>query len=249
MKVLIVEDEWAAVKQLKTLLKKHLPQAQIVEELDAVDETVKWFEEGNRPDLAFFDIEIADGRSFQIFKETHVPCPVIFATAYDQFMMDAFESNGVAYLLKPINEAKFQAAVQKFTMLTHAQIESITQSEPVHPTNSEPPKRFLSRVADRLIPVSFKDIAWAEVSGKQVLVKTWQNECYPLDLTLDELEQNLPLEDFFRLNRRIISHLNAIEHIYQHLGGKLKVELVPACEEEIFVSREKAGKFKAWLGG
>lgn len=247
MRILIVEDEWAAVKQLKALLTKHLPESQVVSEQDSISETVAWLEQHPSPDLAFFDIEIADGQSLSIFRQTEVRCPVIFVTAYDQYMLEAFETNGIAYLLKPVEEARFVAALRKYTQLQSPQ-KTILEQFAV-PDNRQQPGRFLARVADRLVPVMVQDLAWATVSGRQVQAVCWDGRKLPLDFSLDELENKLPGDTFFRLNRKVIAHLEAIQHIYLHLGGKLKISLQPEAEDEIYVSREKAGKFKQWLGG
>ena len=119
MKVLIIEDEPAAARQLKRMIKSAVPAVQFLATLDSVDKTIEWFEQNISPDLAFFDIQLSDGLSFDIFQQTTIKSPVIFTTAYDQYSLKAFKVNSVDYLLKPIDPEELTKAMNKYKEIFH----------------------------------------------------------------------------------------------------------------------------------
>jgi len=114
MNILIIEDEYHAVKYLSGLIKQVIPNAQIVESIDSISDAVDWFNNNAAPDLIFMDIQLADGLSFSIFNKVKVTAPVIFTTAFDQYTLRAFKTNSVDYLLKPIDEQELKQAVDKY---------------------------------------------------------------------------------------------------------------------------------------
>ena len=120
MKALIIEDEKAAVRNLKALLKEVAPQMEVIDVLDSVTESVAWFEANPAPDLVFMDIHLADGSSFEIFEHVRITAPIIFTTAYDEYALKAFKVNSVDYLLKPIGLADLRQALAKLEELHHA---------------------------------------------------------------------------------------------------------------------------------
>ena len=120
MKLLIIEDETAAAQNLRSILKSVTPEAEVVETIDTVVDSVEWFENNPMPDLVFMDIHLSDGESFKIFEKVDITCSVVFTTAYDQYALKAFEVNSIDYLLKPINEQSVRRAVDKWLTLTGA---------------------------------------------------------------------------------------------------------------------------------
>ena len=111
----------------------------------------------------------------------------------------------------------------------------------------KPKQRFLISKGDSLIPVNTSDIAYIYTEDKAVMIKTLDGISYFISYSLDELEQQLDEEVFFRLNRQIIANLSAINKISNYFNGKLKIDLKPSYSGEVIVSRSKAPLFKSWL--
>ena len=121
MKVLIVEDETAAARNLKALLSQVEPEADVAGITESIEDTVEWLGKHPMPDLVFMDIHIADGESFRIFDLVDIEAPIIFTTAYDQYALDAFKVNSIDYLLKPLKEADLKRAVDKWRRINNVE--------------------------------------------------------------------------------------------------------------------------------
>lgn len=251
MRILIFEDEIPAAKRLEKLIMECKPDAEILDVIDTVEDAVEWFENNDEPDLVISDIQLADGVSFEIFEDLELECPIIFATAYDQYAIKAFELNSVDYLLKPFNQETLQKSFDKLeklnpsvTNLKELDLSSLIQQASTENTYKQ---RFLISKGDALIPIAASQIAYIYTEDKAVMIKTNDGKSYFLSYSLDELEGQLDPSHFFRLNRQFITSINAIARISQYFNGKLKVELNPTQEGEVIVSRAKTPVFKNWL--
>lgn len=249
MKVLLIEDELPAARQLTKLVQAARPHFQILETLDSVEGAVRWLRTFSPPDLIFMDIQIADGLSFDIFRQVEVKSPVVFTTAFDQYAVQAFRVNAVDYLLKPVDPDDLEAALQKFenqrTVAPSIDLSALAQYFQ-KPTYKD---RFLVKMGQQLSFLLASDIAFFRSSEGLTQAHTFSGKKYFVDHTLEELERLLDPRDFFRINRGLTLRLNAIQKIHPHLNGRLKLDLLPAAPEDVFVSRERGGEFKAWLGG
>lgn len=103
---LIIEDEAPAAKRLEKLLKEVEPSITILKTIESVSSAIKWFEQHPQPDLLMLDIQLADGLSFDIFKQVRIDSFVIFTTAYDEYAIKAFELNSIDYLRNPVPEPR-----------------------------------------------------------------------------------------------------------------------------------------------
>ncbi len=249
MRIVLVEDEQPALDKLRSALHDAVPDARIVAELTGVAETIQWLSRNAAPDLMFLDIQLSDGLCFEILRAVEVRCPVIFATAYDEFLREAFESNGIDYLLKPVRTERLVAAVEKYRMLKDhftgnykPLLASVNRGAPVR-------QRVLVRRGSDYIPVRVEDIAYVFTSDKIVLLVTNAGVRYMLDRTLAELEAELDPVKFFRANRAWLVHIDAVARCRPWGKGKLQLDLRPPVESEVVVSQERAGLFRAWLGG
>ncbi len=252
-RVLIIEDEAPAYRRLSGLLQEHHPEFEILEVIDAISEAVRWFGHHRAPDLIFSDIQLSDGLSFEIFKQVKPACPIIFTTAYDEYMLDAFRTNGIDYLLKPIEPGDLVRSVAKFKALTGAQPNALPDlSQLLDRFAAGTPKykdRFLVKIGTKLLPLRTSDVAYFMSREGITELTTTEGRSYPIDQPLDELEQQLDPAVFYRLNRHCLSSLGAVAVVHQHFQGKLKVALSPASDLETMVSREKSRAFKEWMGG
>lgn len=254
LRALIIEDEAPAYRRLSGLLQEHHPEFEVVEVIDTIVDAVKWLGHHRAPDVIFSDIQLSDGLSFEIYKQVSLPCPVIFTTAYDAYMLDAFRANGIDYLLKPIEQVELSRSVAKFKALvkpaepaTLPDIDRLLRAiDRRHPRYRD---RFLVKLGTKLLPVSETEIAYFISDDGATHLHTHAARTHLLDQPLDELETQLDPTDWFRLNRRCIANMKAIHLVHQHFQGKLKVSLRPAAPMEVMVSREKARAFKAWMDG
>jgi DNA-binding LytR/AlgR family response regulator len=246
MRVLIIEDEQPAARQLTKLVLAQRPAVQIVETLDSVESAVSWLRTFPMPELIFMDIQIADGLSFDIFQQVKVSAPVVFTTAFDQYAVQAFKVNAIDYLLKPIDPDELVKALDK----AERQQPGPDYENLIHLfKNAAYKERFLVKTGQQLTFLTVADIAFFRSSDGLTQAFTVQGKKYFIEHTLEELERLLDPNSFFRVSRSVTLGLKAIKTIHPHLNGRLKVDTHPAGTEDILVSRERAGDFKVWLGG
>lgn len=252
VRALIIEDEAPAYRRLASLLERNHADVSVIDVLDSVEGAIRWLAENKAPDLILSDIRLSDGLSFEIYRQSPPPCPIIFTTAYDAYMLDAFRTNGIDYLLKPIEEEELARSLAKF--------ESLRKVAPAAPDIERllsvlsAPKaahrdRFLIKIGQKLLPVATNDIAWFISTDGSTELRTHDGKRHLLDMPLDDVERQIDPSRFFRLNRQCIACIACIQVVHQHFNGKLKVELRPAAPMEVMVSREKAKAFKEWMDG
>ena len=251
MKILIVEDEELAVKKLQKTLATVDPEANVVGTTDSIKSTVQWLKENPKPDLILMDIELADGQSFEIFNITEVKSPVIFTTSYDEYALKAFKVNSVDYLLKPIQKEELQAALNKFKQIkgiADINIDSLVKELQQKLQPKEYRKRFLVKYGQKLVSVEIDEIAYFYSDGRLNFFKTGDNKKFVVDYTMDELEEMLDAEKYFRISRSFYVSVNSIDKIDDYFGNRLVLGLKPAVDKEALVSREKVTEFKKWMG-
>ena len=246
MKALIIEDETAAALNLKAILKQVAPGMEIVETLESVEESIEWLRANPQPDLLFMDIHLADGDSFRIFSAVEVAAPVIFTTAYDQYALEAFKVNSIDYLLKPINSADVQRALDKLDRLSSGE-RSDYGSRVRTMAASHREQTFLVHVRDKIIPLKREEIAYCYTSNEKVTACTFDGVTYPLDKTLEALQAMLPEADFFRANRQFIVARRAVKEITVWFGSRLSLHLTVEIPERIVISKARVPEFKSWL--
>lgn len=248
MKVLIIEDETAAAKNLRSVLKSVTPDAQIIETIDTVVDAVEWFKSNTAPDLVFMDIHLSDGESFKIFDMVEVTAPVIFTTAYDQYALKAFQTSGIDYLLKPIQEDEVRRAVDKWRLLTGVDKSDYKQKVDTLISEQQTDRQsFLVRFRDKLIPVSQSDIAYCYTSEEKVYAFGYNGERYPMEHTLEALQGMLSAKKFYRANRQFIISRDAVVDVSVWFGSRLSVNLKVEIPEKIIVPKARVPEFKQWL--
>jgi len=253
MNILLIEDEAATARQIQKMVQEAIPGSHVVYVAESIKESVQWLTCNPHPDLILSDIELADGISFEIFRQVKLTVPVIFITAYNAYMQQAFKVNSIDYLLKPLDIEELKAAFTKYKMLSSRHDETIHDTlsamlSDMTRRSANYKSRFLVRTGERLSTVSVNDVSYLRADDKIVFLHTLKNK-YIIDEPLDALEQVLDPKKFFRLNRRYIAPIESIEKIITHFNGKLKITLQHSDDDEIFVSREKASAFKGWLNG
>lgn len=253
MKVLIVEDEPLASAQLAALLTQLRPNAEITAVCDTVESAANWLNKNPLPDLAFFDIQLGDGLSFEIFKSVDLKIPVIFTTAYDQYALQAFKVNSIDYLLKPIDKGEISVALEKFDQLHNHQNQQITpeliQSLIASVGKKEYKKRFLVKIGTHLRAINTNEILYFYSFQKGTFLKACDGRNYLLDQTLEVIEQLIDPDTFFRINRKYMVSLQAINDVHAYSNSRLKLKVKNQEEDDFLVAREKVKAFKDWLEG
>ncbi|MDE0771290.1 MAG: LytTR family DNA-binding domain-containing protein [Salibacteraceae bacterium] len=251
MRILIIEDEQPAARRLIKLLLEIDHSNEILEVLDSIEDAVAWLKIMPAPDLIFLDIELADGKSFEIFKQIEIQSPVVFATAYDQYAIDAFKVNGFDYLLKPIDPKLLSETIDRLILsknqesrLDFSNLEDLIK---VSKAKKEYKERFLIKVGEQLKYVPIDRIAYFYSDSSTPYLQTREGRSYIVDFSLDELNSMLNPKDFFRISRKFIVHHSSISEISTWFNGRLKLSLNPTTKLETLVSRERVKEFKAWL--
>ncbi|MES2331872.1 MAG: LytTR family DNA-binding domain-containing protein [Bacteroidota bacterium] len=249
MKILIIEDEKPAAEKLQKALAKVNGDIHFAGILNSVSASIDWLKNNPQPDLVMMDIELTDGLSFKIFDAVKLTCPVIFTTAFDEYWQEAFEHNGIDYLLKPIKQDKLEFALKKYHSLQKHfanNLQQLLQWQQQSSINSYK-KRFLVKRGIDYVAVKTEDIAYCYATHKLVCMVDTHNQKFILDKSLADLEKELDPTQFFRINRKYFVSINAVKKIQSIGKGKLWVELSPPIEEEIVISSENVAGFKAWM--
>lgn len=226
MKVVIIEDEPPARAKLAKFITRYDRQIEILAELESVAETLRYFDERGIPDLVFADIELLDGNVFEIFESRKITSPVIFTTAYDQFLLQAFEQNGIAYLLKPFDFQKFSTAMQKFETLKNNFAAAQNDFWRELQENLRQPKykeRFIVKIKGGIKLLETKQIAFIQMQNEIPFAFDAAGNKFPLNETLTALEKSLNPKTFFRLNRSEIVNLDFIENLKPDFHDRLVV--------------------------
>jgi DNA-binding LytR/AlgR family response regulator len=253
MKAVIIEDENLIARELKSRIASVAPDLVIAEVLPSLKTANRWFMENEEPDLIFADIQLSDGVSFEIFERFELKCPIIFTTAYDEYAIRAFKVNGVDYLLKPIDEEELKRAIDKCRRLTENKAKLPSNLQELMQVLQNPlqgkqyKEKFVVNVRNNWIPIITKDIA-CFVRDNLNYLYTFTGDKFILDfVTLEEIEELLDPQLFYRANRQSIVHIDAIQSIKPQENQKLTLTLKSPLKMEQDVSREKAPSFKKWF--
>ena len=249
MKAIIIEDEKLSAEHLMHLLKKIDASITVVDTFDTVKKSVDALKNGVPADLLFVDVHLADGISFDIFSKIFIDTPVIFTTAYDEYAIKAFTLNSVDYLLKPIGIDDLKRALEKFKKLNQPiQSNTIQQvGESYHTEAKQHKNRFMVKMGDVISSVKTDEISCFVSEDGMVLLITTSGKKYVIDYTLDNLESLIDSDTFFRINRKVIIHINSIQKISTYFNSRLKLSFPSLSEDDSIVSRERVNDFKKWL--
>ncbi len=257
MKAVIIEDEPLVAKNLRTLLNQVDAGIEVLCVLNSVQSAEAWFLENPEPDVLFCDIQLSDGVSFDLFKRVEVACPIIFTTAYDEYALRAFKLNSLDYLLKPIDREELEAALAKFqrwraqnlvpdmpTQLAGLLRDILPQTH----TTKRWKERFLVHGKGTMLLIPTESVALFQ-KEEVIFLTTLDGKRYLTDYsTMEELEEVVNPDEFFRANRQTLLHISAVQGFRSEFTGKLNVSIKNIPELSVDVSREKASAFKRWLG-
>ncbi|MCG2792641.1 MAG: LytTR family DNA-binding domain-containing protein, partial [Weeksellaceae bacterium] len=211
----------------------------------------KWFKENPEPDIIFSDIQLADGLSFEIFKIVDLKSPIIFCTAFDEYAIEAFKMFSIDYLLKPIDEEKLIQSITKYKLLkqTFTEASSIENIKKFlkNDTKQQSKTTILIYHQEKIIPVKTESIAFFHYELGNVYLQIFERKKYFINQTLDEIENSLNNQLFFRANRQFIINRNAIKNIENYFTRRLLVRLISDTSEDIIISKTKSPVFLKWV--
>jgi DNA-binding LytR/AlgR family response regulator len=260
LRVLILEDEAPALQRIRTLLAETAADTVVAGTADSVRAARDWLAREPAPDFILADIQLSDGLSLDLFRAAPPPCPVVFTTAHDDYLLEAFATHGIAYLLKPVKTADLAAALKKYRdlgrhyaanfsalasqlALSHS---SAPAASPLPP--AVPRRRILVQKGLAFQPIALEDVAYFFSEHKLTFLVTHQAERFLINDSLATLEAELAPAEFFRLNRTLLAHITAVRSFHSIGKGRLAVQLQPATAEEAQVTQERAADFRAWAG-
>ena len=249
MNVILVEDELSARQNMLAIFNEFNIQIDVMACLESIEEAVKWIQSNPKPELGFFDIQLADGLSFEIFDKTEVSFPIVFTTAFDEYAIRAFKVNSIDYILKPIKKSDVEFAINKYQN-SQKHIVDKKILDVIHTLTNKvesEKKTILIKKYDGFIPVSVSDFALFYIENGIVNGLTYMEEKFVVDETLDVLENKLNKTDFFRANRQFIASRKAIFEVNNYFNGRLLLKTKPKTEEQILISKARVNIFRQWL--
>jgi two-component system, LytTR family, response regulator LytT len=247
MKVVIVEDEILAAERLKTLLNDYDASIEVMACLESIEETVQYLKQSAHPDVLLLDIHLSDGHSFEIFKQVNYNRPVIFTTAYDQYALEAFKIFSIDYILKPVTQEALAGAINKLKSVS-VSFSTIDFNRVFPELNIQRyKKRFLGKVGQRLFFINTEDICFFQADNKIVYLVDKEGNRYVVEHTMENLEDQLNPQQFFRLNRSFIVSIDAIQQVKPYYNSRLKLSVKCIThQEDMVVSRDRVAGFKQW---
>lgn len=250
MNVLILEDEQRNFNLLRRQLEEIDTTFHVEGPLANIQESVEWLRTHPTPDLILADIRLSDGLSFDILRQTAIPSPIIFTTAYDEYAIQAFKYNSFDYLLKPINSEELAEAINKVRRRTLSDTHGEDMRrlvEYMYRNNYRYHERFLLPYRDGYISVQVKNISHIALKERTTLIFLNDGASMNISYSLDELESQLNPDIFFRANRQYLLHIDSIRNVSNYFNSRLKIHMKKYPDTEIIVSRERASALKEWL--
>ncbi len=254
IRVLIIEDEVPAAEKLERQLRKYSEGISVAAKIPSVSEAVQWLSAKQAEvELIFMDIQLLDGKSFEIFAQVKVEKPVIFITAFNDYALEAFKVKGIDYLLKPVSFDDLSASLGKLKDLSiklawDKKLDTINEMVSATPQKTYK-TRFMVKLGDHIRSITSNQIALLFADGRDVYLFTSDNKKFIIDYTLENLEELLDPRQFFRANRSYIVSINFIHDVVVYSNSRLKIVPNIKWDQEIIVSREKVGEFKNWFDG
>ncbi len=250
MNIVVIEDEKLTSDDLVEIIQELEPEAVVTGVLKSVSEGIAFFQSEPRADLIFSDIQLGDGLSFEIFKTVEINVPIIFCTAYDEYTLNAFKTNGIAYVLKPFTVSSIRLALEKFKTLQRAFAPSVVPySDIIRLLGERAPQKVSSILVyykDKIIPIRLEDVALFYIRNEITHLITFDKTTYLVNKTLDEVEK-LGTGAFFRANRQYLVNRKAIADASSYLSRKFSLSLTIPFNDTITVSKEKMQSFLNWL--
>ena len=252
MKVLILEDEIPAYNKLVSYITTVFDDIIEHDWARSISDG-KGFLIKNDYDFILSDIQLLDGISFDLFEEISVEAPIIFCSAHDEYLFKAFNTNGIAYILKPYTKTDFNKAIEKyqtlFTKGTYNSLNNKTINElksVLKEENTNYKKRFVIKKPNGIQLLNVSDIALIEASGDFCIVFDAHGKRHTISQNIGSISQQLNPLKFFKINRSEIISIDFIENIESHFKNRLLISL-KNNKEKVMTSSSTTANFRKWL--
>ncbi len=253
LRAFLLDDEALALDRLSRLLERDGR----VEIVGRATDPVEAGPEIDRlqPDLLFLDVQMPERDGFAVLRALARQPLVIFATAFDQYALQAFETNSVAYLLKPIAPEKLRAALDKVQRIAGGQesapsldglLAQLTQRLKVG-EEARYPQRVSSKLGERVEFVDLTRVTHFFAEDKLTYAATAEKR-YVVDWTITELEEKLDPARFVRVHRATLVNVDYVGELYSLFAGKQLVRLKDAKRTELTVAKERVKALRERLG-
>ena len=251
MEILIIEDELKTAKALAQIITLSEPGSRICDCIQSVEGAIAYLLNNAAPDIIFMDIQLADGLCFEIFDSVKPSSPIIFCTAYDDYALDAFKSNGIDYVLKPFSKVTITEALAKVrgfrNFFQTSSNNSVSIDLLLSKLGQRGKKGFLVFKNQKYETIATEHIALFHIRNETTMILTFDNKEYPLNQSLDEIQRQLDTRDFFRLNRQYLIGFNAIKDVEHYFARKLNIHMKVETADKILVGKDKTTLFLNWL--
>ena len=250
MNIIIIEDELKTAKSLENILADLRPEAKLIGQYQSIEDSVTALTEGPQPDLVFMDIQLADGLCFEIFKSVKISCPVVFCTAFDEYSLEAFKSNGVDYILKPFSKDDIKEALKKvdelknfFQQKTSSDLDALLSR--LNPSSGK--TSFLVFKNQKYTTVQTDNIAFFYIRNDATSIMCFDKQEYALSQSLDQITASVSSKQFFRVNRQYLVNFKAIKEVEHYFLRKLYVKLLIETPDKLLINKEKSHSFLNWM--
>jgi len=258
IKAVIIDDEPRNIKLMKNMLSEFCPQVHLIGEANNANDGKSLIRQ-SKPDLVFLDIEMPYGNGFDLINDLMpVDFEVIFVTAFDKYMLQALKYSALDYLLKPVQKEDLASAINKYKNMKEMYVAGngngdVNMQQLIHELQQklqpkEYRKRFLVKNGQKLVSIESEEIAYFFSDGRLNFFKTYDNRKFIVDYTMDELEDMLDPQRYFRISRSFYISVDSVDQIHDYFGNRLLLYLKPVVDKEAVVSREKVTDFKKWMG-
>ncbi len=249
MKALIIEDEILSLNSLRRLLERNFPDIEVSGTARSVDEAVSYLQK-NTPDIIFMDVQLLDGTCFDIFIQVDIKSPVVMTTAFDEYVLKAFEAGSVDYLLKPIEIGDLRRSVARCMGRFHQDDARRVLSSALQVSDAHEGKvykgRLLVRIGETIYPIKTEDIAIIYSEQKSTYLLTFSSQKYFIAPTLEEVMAELDPKKFFRVSRSCVVARDAIDGVESLRGGRYLLKTHPQVPFPVEVSRARSDDFYIW---
>jgi DNA-binding LytR/AlgR family response regulator len=250
MNFIIIEDETKTAKSLQNMIVDIKPEAKLIGQYQSIERSVEALTQGVEPDLIFMDVQLADGLCFEIFKAVKIKCPVIFCTAYDEYSLDAFNSNGIDYIVKPASKDDIREALTKVDELRNFFQQKSTPDLEVLLSKLNPPTgktSFLVFKNQKYTTVQIDNIAFFFIRNDMTSIMCFDRQEFTLNQSLDQITSTVSAKQFFRVNRQYLVNFKAIKEVEHYFLRKLYVKLVIETPDKLLINKEKSHNFLDWM--
>lgn len=252
MKILIIEDEPKTALMLKGFIEWHHTYT-VAAICDSIETSVQYLREHQHElSVIFMDIELSDGQSFEIFDKIAIHLPVVFCTSYNEYMLKAFKNQGIDYILKPFDAIDIRQTIAKVESLkerfsTQPFVTSLIKSALVEAEKPAYQSNFLIRLREKIYPVLVADIAFVCIENEIVYLYTLKGEKHAIFKSMDDIENAISPQHFYRISRQVIINRKAIKEIEPYFNQRMIVHLSVAAHDQILVPRLKVTPFLSWV--